>query len=71
MQAYVSMADAELQKRSLSDGDVASVSQNGLVVSLPCKLDDDVPLGCAWVPAGIPETASLGELYGAIEVSSS
>ncbi len=68
-QAYASMAAADLQKLSLSDGDSVSVRQNGSAVSLPCKLDDDVPEGCVWVPAGLPETTTLGELFGAIEVS--
>lgn len=68
-QAYASMTATDLQKLSLSDGDTVSVRQNGSVVSIPCKLDNDVPDGCVWVPAGLPETMQLGELFGAIEVS--
>ena len=68
-QAFASMADAELQKLSLNDGDSVSVRQNGSAVTLPVKLDNNVPDGCVWVPTGLPETAALGELFGAIEVS--
>jgi len=68
-QAFASMAASELEKLSLSDGDAVSVRQNGTAVSLPCKLDNDVPEGCVWVPAGLPETTGLGEVFGAIEVS--
>lgn len=68
-QAFARMAADELQKLSLSDGDAVNVRQNGSAVSLACKLDNDVPAGCVWVPTGLPETAKLGELFGAIEVS--
>ncbi len=68
-QAFAFMADAELQKLSLKDGDVVQIKQNGSAVSLPSKLDNDIPLGCVWVPTGLPETAALGELFGEIEVS--
>ncbi|MFK8075357.1 MAG: NADH-quinone oxidoreductase subunit NuoG [Granulosicoccus sp.] len=68
-QAFVSMADAQMQKLELKDGDAVNLKQNGSAVSLNCKLDNDVPDGCVWVPAGLPETAALGELFGEIEVS--
>jgi len=68
-QAFASMHRAEMQKRLLSEGDTISISQNGSSVTLPVKLDDDVPEGCVWVPAGLPQTSALGEVFGAIEVS--
>ncbi|NND90761.1 MAG: NADH-quinone oxidoreductase subunit G [Granulosicoccus sp.] len=68
-QAFASMAGAELHKLSLAEGDSVSVKQNGAEVRLPVKLNDDIPEGCVWIPAGLPETASLGELFGVIEVS--
>ncbi|MGQ7844005.1 NADH-quinone oxidoreductase subunit NuoG [Granulosicoccus sp. 3-233] len=68
-QAFASMADSVARKLSLADGDPVSVRQNGSAVTLPVKLDNNVPDGCVWVPTGLPETAALGELFGAIEVS--
>ncbi len=68
-QAFASMSDAEMQKLSLNEGDSVNVRQNGSAVTLPVKLDNNVPDGCVWVPTGLPETAALGELFGAIEVS--
>lgn len=68
-QAFASMADVQMQNLSLNEGDSVSVRQNGSAVTLPVRLDNNVPGGCVWVPAGLPETAALGELFGAIEVS--
>lgn len=68
-QAFASMPHSEMQKRSLSDGDTVNISQNGASVSLPVKLDNDVPEGCVWVPTGLPQTSALGEVFGQIEVS--
>ena len=68
-QAFVGMAAAEMDKLSAKEGDVINVKQNGASVPLPCKLDNDIPQGCVWVPAGIPETAALGAVFGEIEVS--
>jgi NADH-quinone oxidoreductase subunit G len=68
-QAFVSMAAAQLDSLSAKEGDVINVKQNGASVALPCKLDNDIPEGCVWVPTGIPETAALGSVFGEIEVS--
>ncbi len=68
-QAFASMAESQMQQLSLNEGDSVYVRQNGSAVTLPVKLDNNVPGGCVWVPAGLPETAALGELFGAIEVS--
>ncbi len=68
-QAFAFMADTELEKQSLSDGDRVLVRQNGSAVTLAAKSDNNVPEGCVWVPTGLPETAELGELFGPIDVS--
>ena len=68
-QAFASMPQTEMQKRSLSEGDTVNVSQNGASVCLPVKLDNDVPDGCVWVPTGLPQTSALGEVFGEIEVN--
>lgn len=68
-QAFAVMSEAQAGSLAVSDGDQVSIRQNGASVSLPAKLDNSVPEGCVWVPTGIPETQSLGDVFGAIEVS--
>lgn len=68
-QAFAVMSESQAASLSVADGEQVSVRQNGSAVSLPAKVDNGVPEGCVWVPAGIPETQALGELFGAIEVS--
>ena len=68
-QAFAVMSETQGSSLSLADGDMVSVRQNGTAVSLPAKFDNDIPEGCVWVPAGLPETSALGELFGSIEVS--
>jgi NADH-quinone oxidoreductase subunit G len=46
----------------------AVVKQNGAEVVLPLALDETVPDGCVWVPAGLPTTASLGPSIGPVEL---
>lgn len=70
-QGFVSMAGSTLQMLSSQAGDVINVKQNGASVPLPCKLDNDIPEGCVWIPTGIPETVALGEVFGEVEVSKS
>ena len=68
-QAFAVMSESQGSSLSLAEGDMVSVRQNGSAVSLPAKLDNAIPEGCVWVPAGLPETSALGELFGSIEVS--
>ncbi|MFK7997184.1 MAG: NADH-quinone oxidoreductase subunit NuoG [Granulosicoccus sp.] len=68
-QAFAAMSASCAASLSLADGEQISVRQNGSIVSLPAKVDDAVPEGCVWVPAGLPETQALGDLFGTIEVS--
>ncbi|MFK7891804.1 MAG: NADH-quinone oxidoreductase subunit NuoG [Granulosicoccus sp.] len=68
-QAFACMAESQLRKYQLNDGDTVQLKQRGVKASLPVKLDNSVPEGCVWVPAGLPETRALDDLFGAIEVS--
>ncbi len=70
-QAFVSMAQSELTRMELAEGDTVTVKQAKGSASLPVKVDDGVPAGSVWVPAGLPQTQSLGELFAAVEVSKS
>jgi len=68
-QAFAVMSEGQASRLSINDGELVAVRQNGAEASLPAKIDNAIPEGCVWVPAGLPETKSLGELFGAIEVS--
>jgi len=46
----------------------AVVKQNGAEIVLPLVVDETVPDGCVWVPAGLPATASLGPSIGPVEL---
>ena len=35
---------------------------------LPVRVNESVPRMAALIPAGVPETVALGELYGAVEI---
>ncbi|MEE9334420.1 MAG: NADH-quinone oxidoreductase subunit NuoG [Granulosicoccaceae bacterium] len=68
-QAFAVMADTLLQKLGIKDGDTVKVQQGNGVVTLPVKADNSVPDACVWVPTGLPQTQSLGDLFGPIQVS--
>lgn len=67
-QAFASMSQSELNRLNLADGDTVNVVQNGGKAELTVKQDDGVPDGCVWVPAGLPQTQSLGDLFASVEV---
>ena len=44
------------------------VRQNGAAVDLPLVLDDSVPRGCAWIPAGLAASVALGPAVGPVAI---
>ena len=68
-QAFASMAQAELDKQQLSDGDRVTLTQGKGQAELPVRCDNTVPLGCVWVPNGLAETQTLSDLFAPLEVS--
>ena len=64
----VSLHSQELAKIGVQPGDRVRVSQGTGAVTLPVRADDGLPLGVARVPAGHPETAALGAMFGIINV---
>jgi len=68
-QAFASMGAAEWSRLGLGDGDGVTLNQGGASVTLPARLDDGVPDGSVWVPAGLVETRGLGDLFGPIEMT--
>lgn len=71
-QAFAVLGGVEWERLGLTDGDHLALSQESADgagrVTLPVLRDDGVPEHCVWVPAGIPETRQLGDLFGPIDV---
>ena len=58
--AAVRLCSAEARRMGVGEGDQISVQAAAATVSLPVRLDDTVPAGCVYIPAGYDATASLG-----------
>ncbi|MES9883807.1 MAG: NADH-quinone oxidoreductase subunit NuoG [Sedimenticola sp.] len=57
---------SEAAKVGLSEGDSASVTQDGGQAQLPVVIDSSVPDGCVRVPAALVGTESLGSQFGEV-----
>jgi NADH-quinone oxidoreductase subunit G len=44
------------------------VRQNGAAIELPLVLDESVPRGCVWIPAGLPASVPLGPAVGPVAI---
>ncbi len=44
------------------------VSRNGVAVDLPLVLDESLPKGCAWIPAGLNASVALGPSVGPVVI---
>ncbi len=53
----------------LSAGDRVRVAQGTASIELPAVLDDGLPEGTVRVPAGHPDTAALGPMFGPLNVT--
>ncbi len=68
----VRMNTTQAEKLGLDDAEKVHVSQKlgketGTAV-LEFQLDDNIPVGCVWVPTGIKEVDNLPGLFGNVEV---
>ncbi len=52
----------------VSERERVQVRQNGAAVELPLVLDESVPKGCAWIPAGLDASVALGPAVGPVVV---
>ena len=48
--------------------DQIQVRQNGAAVDLPLVLDESVPKGCVWIPAGLNASVALGPAVGPVAI---
>lgn len=44
------------------------VRHNGVAVDLPLVMDESIPKGCAWIPAGLPASMMLGPAVGPVVI---
>lgn len=56
------------RQHHLQESMQATVVQGNVYAKLSVTLDPRMPKGCIGIPAGCPETASLGAAFGAIEI---
>jgi hypothetical protein len=57
------------RRLGLAEGDLVRVVQDGGAAQLPARLEAGLPDGVARVPAGLPQTASLGAVFGTVSIS--
>jgi NADH-quinone oxidoreductase subunit G len=67
--ATVGLPASLWQQLGLADGDQVRVVQDGGAAQLPARLEAGLPDGVARVPAGLPQTASLGAAFGTLSIS--
>jgi NADH-quinone oxidoreductase subunit G len=67
--ATVGLPASLWQQLGLSEGDQVRVVQEGGAAQLPARLEAGLPDGVARVPAGLPQTASLGAVFGGLSIS--
>jgi NADH-quinone oxidoreductase subunit G len=66
--AEVRLHPAMAQDLGVAGREQVQVRQNGAVVELPLVLDNSVPKGCAWIPAGLPASVALGPAVGPVAI---
>lgn len=64
--ASATLHPVTVETLGLKAGSRVTVQQQGNKVELPLALDDTVAQGCVWIPAGIAETAPLGQRIGLV-----
>ena len=67
--ATVGLPTSLWQQLGLAQGDLVRVVQDGGAAQLPARLEAGLPDGVARVPAGLPQTASLGAVFGTVSIS--
>jgi NADH-quinone oxidoreductase subunit G len=69
--ASATLHPATAETLGLKAGSRVTVQQQANKVELPLTLDDTVAQGCVWIPAGVAETAPLGQRIGPVSLQTS
>ncbi|MBK8182292.1 MAG: NADH-quinone oxidoreductase subunit G [Candidatus Competibacteraceae bacterium] len=56
------------QELGVAERAQVQVRQNGSAVDLPLVLDDSIPKGCVWIPAGTDASVALGPSVGPVTI---
>ena len=56
------------QELGVAGREQVQVRQNGVAVDLPLMLDESIPRGCAWIPAGLHGSIALGPAVGPVAI---
>jgi NADH-quinone oxidoreductase subunit G len=67
--AVAALSAATADRLGLKAGARALFRQDGGTAELPVVIDERVPEGCVQIPAGLPETAALGPVFGPLELA--
>ena len=67
--ATVGLPASLWQQLALKEGDLVRVVQDGGAAQLLARLEAGLPDGVARVPAGVPQTAALGAIFGTLSIS--
>lgn len=59
---------AQANKSGLEGAEQVHIKQGDGTAVLPLVIDENVPVGCAWIPVGIQAVENLNGFYGSIEV---
>jgi TonB family protein len=64
---YINPASAH--ELGIAEASKARVRQQAEAIVLPLILDQGIPQGCVWIPAGLAETSRLGPAVGPVEIT--
>ena len=67
--AMVYINSAQARQLGLETAGQVRVTQDGAEAILPLVMDEGVPDGCVWIPAGQPATAGLGPTFGPVRLA--
>jgi NADH-quinone oxidoreductase subunit G len=59
---------AQAGRIGIADGDSVAVRQGAAGATMAVRLDERVPYGCAWIPAGTDVAARLGPSFGPLTI---
>ncbi len=62
-QNHVTLHSHDVKNLGVEEGAVVTLEQQDATVMVSVKVDDGVPVGCAWLPIGSIELAGFGSLF--------
>jgi NADH-quinone oxidoreductase subunit G len=66
--ASARLCAAQAAQSGVSGASSIKITQGGENITVPLVIDERVPVGCLWLPAGTPATAGFGPNFGPIGI---